>query len=206
MVVIVDYGMGNLGSIRNMLKKLGAPVTVSGDPVVIAQATQLILPGVGAFCTGMQRLSNLNLASALNDQVRNKRTPTLGVCLGMQLMTRHSEEGDVEGLGWINARTVRFRVNDPAVKVPHMGWNTVTAKGTCPLLRGFDEEPRFYFVHSYHLVCDDPALTAGTTCHGYEFASVIQQGNIFGVQFHPEKSHTFGLRLLKNFLEIDRSC
>jgi imidazole glycerol-phosphate synthase subunit HisH len=98
MVVIVDYGMGNLGSIRNMLKKLGAPVAVSGDPVVIAQATQLILPGVGAFCTGMQRLSNLNLANALNDQVRNKRTPTLGVCLGMQLMTRHSEEG--MWMGW----------------------------------------------------------------------------------------------------------
>jgi imidazole glycerol-phosphate synthase subunit HisH len=112
----------------------------------------------------------------------------------------------VDGLGWINAKTVRFHVNDPMVKVPHMGWNTVTAIGACPLLRGFDEEQRFYFVHSYHLVCDDPALTVGMTSHGYEFASVIQQGNIFGVQFHPEKSNTFGLRLLKNFLEIDPSC
>jgi imidazole glycerol-phosphate synthase subunit HisH len=205
-IVIVDYGMGNLGSIRNMLRKLGAEASVSGDPKAIEQASHLILPGVGAFTAGMQNLQSLGLIGVLQEKALSSRTPILGVCLGMQLMTADSEEGSIPGLGWVRARTVRFRLEDSALKVPHMGWNTVRARPGCPLFKAFDAEPRFYFVHSYHLSCEDAGLEAGTTHHGHDFASAIQQGNIFGVQFHPEKSHKFGLRLLRNFLEVGSPC
>ncbi len=201
MIVIIDYGMGNIGSILNMLKKIGASGTISSNPDVIRKADKLILPGVGSFDQGMANLERLGLVPVLNKKVA-AGTPVLGICLGMQLMTKSSEEGKAAGLGWIEARTVRFR-HDPSskLKVPHMGWNLVTQKKESALLRDMYPEPRFYFVHSYHAVCSDPQDVLTATPYGYEFTSAFQRGNIFGVQFHPEKSHKFGMKLLRNFAE-----
>lgn len=204
MIVIVDYKMGNIGSILNMLKKIGAPAMASSLPEDILQADKLILPGVGAFDNGMTNLKESGLLSVLNEKVLAKKTPILGICLGMQLLTRQSAEGRLEGLGWIEADTVRFRFDreESALKIPHMGWNTVMFKPGNVLSSGLENEARFYFVHSFHVVCDREENVAGKTFYGYEFSSAIQNGNIMGVQFHPEKSHKYGLRLLKNFVEM----
>jgi imidazole glycerol-phosphate synthase subunit HisH len=204
MIVIIDYGMGNLGSILNMLKKVGAPAAkVSADSKDIEQADKLILPGVGAFDTGMQRLRETGLIGLLNEKVLKAQTPTLGVCLGMQLLTKISEEGELPGLGWIDAETIRFRF-DPkttGLKIPHMGWNTVKIQHEGTLFKDMYSEPRFYFVHSFHVVSHNPQDVLATTEYGYDFASVIQQGHIMATQFHPEKSHKFGMKLYKNFVE-----
>jgi imidazole glycerol-phosphate synthase subunit HisH len=204
MIAIVDYGMGNLGSILNMLKKLGVPATISRDPAEIARAEKLILPGVGAFDRGMGGLRDLGLRDALDRRVRVDRRPVLGLCLGMQLMTRGSEEGSLPGLGWVPADTRRFSFDEAHrhLKVPHMGWNELHIAQADPLLAGFDEAPRFYFAHSYYVACDAPADVLATTQFGIEFASVIASGNVFGTQFHPEKSHKFGMRLLGNFARM----
>lgn len=201
MLVIVDYGLGNLGSIANMLQKLGARAVVASDPRIVAQASKLILPGVGAFDNGMANLQKLGLIEALRQKVQEDKVPILGICLGAQLMTESSEEGSLSGLGWIEAATIRFFSLQPVegLKVPHMGWNEVTPQKECPLFNEMDRPARFYFVHSYHFVCRDAADVLATTFYGYEFASAFSRGNVFGVQFHPEKSHKFGMRLLKNF-------
>jgi len=222
MVVIVDYKLGNLGSIRNMFKRIGADSVVTSDPEVIALAERLILPGVGAFGEGMDNIARLGLREVLDDKARQEQVPVLGICLGMQLMTRGSEEADVPGLGWVDAETVRFRFAPeapeapaapqepevPAVRenrtprVPHIGWNTVDIARADTLFRGLDqdEDTAFYFVHSYHVICHDEADVLARTTHGYAFASALQHGNVMGTQFHPEKSHRFGMRLLKNFV------
>ena len=205
MIVIVDYGVGNLASIANMLRKAGADSMISSDPGVIAEAEKLILPGVGAFDAGMRNLGERKLIEPLNAAVLGRRVPVIGLCLGMQLMTRKSTEGSQTGLGWIDAETIRFRFDDPAMKVPHMGWNTMRFTRPAALAEGLDEEARFYFVHSFHLVCHDRADVLGLTTYGYEFASAIERDNIMGVQFHTEKSHRFGLQLLKNFAELRTS-
>jgi glutamine amidotransferase len=200
---IIDYGVGNLGSIVNMLKKIGVPAAVSGDPEVLAQADRLILPGVGAFDNGMKNLADRGLLPILRAKVIEQKTPILGLCLGMQLLARGSEEGELPGLGWIPADVVRFRVpvDQPVLRVPHMGWNYLQVCQREPLFARMEDEPRFYFVHSYHLVCDDQTSVLATTCYGYQFASAVRAGNIMGVQFHPEKSHRFGMQLLANFAE-----
>lgn len=204
MIIIVDYGMGNLSSIANMLKKAGTTAKISAEPQVIGGAEKLILPGVGAFESGMQNLAERGLIEPLNRAVCERRVPVLGLCLGMQLMTRGSEEGMAPGLSWIDALTVRFRVpaDEPHLKVPHMGWNTVDWTRPSHLASEMAAEARFYFVHSYHLVCADEADIAGRTMYGYQFASAIERGNILGVQFHPEKSHRFGMQLLKQFADM----
>jgi glutamine amidotransferase len=203
MIVIIDYGMGNLGSILNMLKKIGAPASVSADAREIANADKLILPGVGAFDTGMKRLNELNLIDLLNDKVRVRKTPTLGVCLGMQLLMQKSEEGLLPGLGWIDGETVRFRFDpqETHLKIPHMGWNTISIKRQGVPFRDMPPDARFYFVHSYHVTCEHEEDVLTTTEYGYEFVSGLQRENIMGAQFHPEKSHKFGMKLLKNFVE-----
>jgi glutamine amidotransferase len=186
-----------------MLKKIGAPATVSCDPHEIERADKLILPGVGAFDTGMRRLAELNLIDLLNKQVLIRKTPTFGVCLGMQLLMKRSEEGALLGLGWIDGETVRFRF-DPKqtrLKIPHMGWNTIKVRREGALFHNMPPDARFYFVHSYHVTCDHADDVLTTTEYGYEFVSGLQRGNIMGAQFHPEKSHKFGMRLLKNFAE-----
>jgi glutamine amidotransferase len=202
-IVIVDYGMGNVGSIANMLKWIGHPGEVTSDPGRIAQADKLILPGVGAFDSGMRRLAELGLVASLSEMVTVRKTPILGICLGLQLMARGSEEGEALGFGWLDAQAVRFRAaSDQAkLKIPHMGWNTVEINHGDTLFRDFKPEPRFYFVHSYHLVCDRPDDVLATTEYGYSFASAVQRENIMGTQFHPEKSHQFGMKLLRNFAE-----
>jgi len=204
LIVIIDYKMGNLGSILNMLKKIGVQSIVSSLPEDILQADKLILPGVGAFDNGMANLKESSLLSVLNEKVLAKKTPILGICLGMQLLTRRSAEGRLEGLGWVEADTVRFRFGkeESTLKIPHMGWNTVMFKTGSVLSSELEDEARFYFVHSFHVVCDREENVAGKTFYGYEFSSAIQNGNIIGVQFHPEKSHKYGLRLLKNFVEM----
>jgi len=203
MIVIVDYGLGNLNSIANMLKKVGAQAEIASDPESIRCADKLILPGVGAFDAGMKNLNESGLLNLLKGLVLDEGKPILGLCLGMQLMARCSEEGQLPGLGWLNADVRRFKfAPDSGLKIPHMSWNTLEIQREHPLFAEMSEEPRFYFVHSYHLAFDHPEDVLARTEYGYRFDSAAGRGNIMGVQFHPEKSHKFGMRLLKNFAEM----
>lgn len=204
MIAIIDYGIGNLGSIGNMLKKLGVPAVISADAAVIAKADKLILPGVGAFDYGMQKLHDSGLLPLLNERTQQQQTPFLGICLGMQLMTRGSEEGKLPGLGWFEADTRRFdatRLN-PGEKIPHMGWAQVAVQQKHPLAENLGEMPRYYFVHAYHVACDRAEDVLMTTRYGYDYVSAFARGHIMGVQFHPEKSHRFGMQLLQNFSKL----
>ena len=204
MIVIVDYGIGNISSIANMLKKVGAKAIIASDFDTIRKAQKLILPGVGAFDAGMKNLQERNLVPILNEMVFERKIPILGLCLGMQLMAKGSEEGQFEGLGWIDAKVVRFKFEGESsdLKIPHMGWNTLDLCREHPLVNQLGEDPRFYFVHSYHLMMNDPNDVLAKTQYGYDFASVIQRDNILGSQFHPEKSHKYGMALLHNFAEM----
>lgn len=203
MVTIVDYGVGNLASIANMARKAGTDCVISGDPAVIAKAGKLILPGVGAFDRGMANLEERGLIPALNERAIERRVPTIGLCLGMQLLGRGSEEGSRPGLGWLAADSVRFKfAADATLKVPHMGWNYIEPAASAALLEHLPAEPRFYFANSYHLACDDPTDVMCWTTYGERFPSGIHRGNLWGTQFHPEKSHSFGLALLRNFLAL----
>jgi glutamine amidotransferase len=199
-VVIVDYDMGNIRSIQNKINRAGFNVSVSCDLKVIDLADKLILPGVGHFANGMKKLREKNLLDILNRKVLYDKTPILGICLGMQLLTRHSEEGDADGLGWIDAETIRFRLNDIRTKVPHIGWNSIDKKKNSPLLENIPELAQFYFVHSFYVKCNNPENILATSVYGYEFVSAVQKENICGTQFHPEKSHDQGEMLLRNFL------
>ncbi len=203
MVIIVDYGMGNLGSIRHKLAKLKIEAAISADPASVLTASHLILPGVGHFATAMDNLRRAGLADALNEAVLQRGTPIMGICLGMQLFTQHSEEGDAAGLGWIDGQTRRFRFDDDArqLPVPHVGWNLIKQNRECPMLAGVAEGQRFYFTHSYCVSVDDPAQAVATTNYGGEFVSIVQKGHIFGTQFHPEKSHRRGIELIRRFVE-----
>jgi glutamine amidotransferase len=203
-IVIVNYEMGNLGSIRNMFKRLGVTAVVSNDPAVIAKAERLILPGVGAFDQGMENLHRLGLPAVLDERVNGSGVPILGICLGMQLMTRSSEEGDAEGLGWIDARTTHFRRGaapvESSARLPHIGWNFVDQKNPHELLSDLTEEPRFYFVHTYRVECADPGdVMISSNYAGCEFTAGFARGNIAGMQCHPEKSHKFGMQVFSNF-------
>ncbi len=201
-IAIIDYGVGNPASVHNLLRKIGVETFVSSQPREIALAQKLILPGVGSFDYGMSQLKKLGLETMLNDTVMNKKTPILGICLGMQLMTEGSEEGNTPGLGWLAAETIKLRFPDnEALRVPHMGWNLVRAKKENNLLDNSNPEVRFYFVHSYHVVCRNKSDVLLSTTYGVEFTSAFQSNNIIGVQFHPEKSHRFGYAFLKNFAE-----
>ena len=203
MITIVDYGVGNLGSIINMLKKVGFKAIASSDPEVLQQAEKIILPGIGAFDAGMNKLNERGLVPLLNDLALQKKEPFLGLCLGLQLMTLGSEEGQTQGLGWLDAETVRFRFDGEQshLKVPHMGWNTIDLCRPHPLFTDLEPGSRFYFVHSYYVQSHDPAAVLAETEYGVRFASILGKGNIMGAQFHPEKSHKFGMRLLRNFAE-----
>jgi glutamine amidotransferase len=202
-ITIVDYRTGNLNSIRNMLHKIGVPAEVTASPEAIGRARKLIIPGIGAFDAGMARLMESGLIPLLNQKVLVDKIPMLGICLGMQLMTRGSEEGVLPGLGWIEAATRRFnRAEDPSLKVPHMGWNVATPAKDSPLLDQHPPEARFYFTHSYYVRCEHAEDRLLTVRHGATvFDAAFEHGNIMGVQFHPEKSHRFGMWFLKNFAE-----
>lgn len=201
MIVILDYGLGNLGSIRNMLRKLGQEVRIAQNPDLIPQATHLILPGVGSFDSGMRNLQTSGFIPVLADCVLRRQTPLLGICLGMQLLTESSEEGSEPGLGWIGSRTRRF--SSGSLKVPHMGWNRVYPQPDAFWGAAECEEWRFYFVHSFHLEDTDRAI--GYTEYGVRFPSVIRSGNILACQFHPEKSHRYGMRFFQAFLSMSGS-
>lgn len=203
MITIIDYKTGNLGSIQNMLKKIRVESIIASGPHDIEAATRIILPGVGAFDQGMQNLESLGIMDILNRKVNDEKIPVLGICLGMQLMTHGSEEGKMKGLGWIDADTIKFRFNDPVhFKSPHMGWNFIKRQKDSRLFRDMDPESRFYFVHSYYVRSNDPSDILTLTDYETEFTSSFERGNILGVQFHPEKSHRFGMSLLKNFAEL----
>ncbi|MHB8893774.1 MAG: imidazole glycerol phosphate synthase subunit HisH [Candidatus Geothermincolia bacterium] len=201
MIVVIDYGMGNLGSITNMFRKIGAEVTVSTRTDEIERAEKIVLPGVGSFDHGMESLERLGLVPILHEKVLMRGTPVLGICLGMQLMTRSSEEGARSGMGWVAARTKKFRFTaEREERVPHMGWNDVRYTKESKLLQGISGEARYYFVHSYHVVCEDPSDVLATCDYGYPFTAAFEHGHIVGVQFHPEKSHKYGLQLLTSFV------
>ena len=185
-----------------MLAYLGIEANISADPAEIAIAERLILPGVGHFQHGMEQLDQLGLIDVLQKEVLENRKPILGICLGMQLLTKHSEEGNLAGLGFIDAQTKKFVLQDATLKVPHMGWNTVEFKKDTLINTGVSMNPRYYFVHSYFVNCANQEDVLCTTSYGGDFVSGFQYDNIFGLQFHPEKSHKFGMELLTNFCKI----
>jgi glutamine amidotransferase len=202
MIVIVDYKTANIGSIVNMFKRLGIIARTAETPAMLDGATKIILPGVGHFDACARALRGLGFEAALQDFVMVRGTPLLGICVGAQLLLEGSDEGDQRGLGWLAGRSLRFDSDRyPGLRVPHMGWNSVMPAGRHPLLVGFECGARFYFAHSFHLTPANEEEILARTTHGGVFASAIGKGIIQGVQFHPEKSHQFGLRLLKNFAE-----
>ncbi len=201
MIQIIDYGLGNLGSIKNMLKKIGHDSEVITNPVDLNNATKIILPGVGAFDTGMRNLADGGWLEILNKKVTIDKVPTLGICLGMQLMCKQSEEGVLPGLSWIDAEVKKFNFDNSALKIPHMGWNEVMPAKHSELINDDFIERRFYFVHSYYVAMANQSQVLFNTNYGFLFTSGFETQNIIGVQFHPEKSHKFGLSLIKNFAE-----
>ena len=204
MIVILDYGMGNVRSVHNMLKKVGYPSIITSDKQTVLQADKYILPGIGAFDFGIRNLRNAPCFDILKNAVLNDRKPILGICLGMQLLTNGSDEGSDGGLGWIDAYTKKFNFDDMNDKlpIPHMGWNHIKFTDDTTLFKGFNHNNRFYFVHSFYVSCSNKEDVLATSYYGEEFASSIYKENIFGVQFHPEKSHKYGMQLLKNFGDL----
>lgn len=204
MIAIVDYGLGNVQAFVNIYQRLNIPAVLASTSDSLAQADRIILPGVGAFDWAMQRLESSGLQQALNEQVLHKKVPVLGVCVGMQMMAQSSEEGRKPGLGWIDAevRRFKFRPNSQQLILPHMGWNDVHLKRTSGLLNGLDAVSRFYFLHSYYFASNRDIDVIATADYGATFTCGIQASNCYGVQFHPEKSHSWGIQLLKNFSEV----
>ena len=210
MIVVVDYGMGNLRSVSKALESLGASVRVSGDPAEVSRADKLILPGVGAFQAAMRELSARGLVESVRRAIA-QGTPYLGICLGLQLLFEESEEGKgVAGLGVLRGRVRRFDPSGHGLKVPHMGWNQIARRqeavssrpNGCPVLEGIPDGSFVYFVHSYYAEPTDPSVTALETDYGGRFASMVWRDNLYATQFHPEKSQAVGLRLLKNFIDL----
>lgn len=203
MIVIVDYGVGNIASLLKAFGKIGVAAAASGDIDAIMRADKLVLPGVGNFGAAMDELRRRGLAAPLTRKVLDEGAPVLGVCLGMQLLTRRSEEGEGPGLGWINAETRRLRPSAvfPDLKVPNMGWRTLDVVRPGGLLADIGKPWRFYFAHSYHVAPEDPSIALAFAQHGEPFVAAVGCGNIMGVQFHPEKSHQYGFRLLRAFAE-----
>ena len=201
MIAVINYGMGNVGSIVNMLKKVGAEAIITNKKEEIQNADKIILPGVGTFDSGMTNLHDFGLVDVIKKEVLENRKPFLGICLGMQLLGRCSEEGKMEGLNLIPFESKKFSFsNDLNLKVPHMGWNIVKFNINDLLFHGIEGTQRYYFVHSYHAVCDYAENSLISCDYGYEFTAAVKKDNIYGVQFHPEKSHKFGMKLMENFV------
>ncbi len=202
-IVIINYDMGNINSVKKQLERLEANVMVSAEAADILNADKLILPGVGHFKKAMENLQELKLIDVLNEAVLVQKKPTLGICLGMQLMARFSEEGGVNGLGWFDAEVVKMKVEDSLrFKIPHVGWNSIRQLKNSELNLNLIEESSFYFVHSYKFVANDVKDILHSTNYSTDFTSAISKENIFGVQYHPEKSQDIGLQLFRNFISI----
>lgn len=203
-ISIVDYGQGNLGSIRNMLHFLGFDSNITSDARVIASAEKLILPGVGAFDTAMRELERRDMLDVLHRRVIENRVPILGICLGAQLMTRGSEEGDRAGLGWFDAETIRFRFEGENERrpIPNIGWRSVEFEEIGNLMTGWTEPAKFYFVHSYYIRSNNVNEISFTSRYGHDFVAGMHRDNIYSAQFHPEKSHKFGMHLMRNFANV----
>lgn len=202
MIVLIDYGMGNLRSVQKSFDRLNSPIEISSDEKKILNADKIVLPGIGNFERGIVNLKSNGLFEILNEAVLLKKIPILGICLGMQLMTDFSEEGNVEGFGWVKAITKRFTFNTSELKIPHMGWNNLNVKNDAVLLTDIDENDFFYFVHSYYVICECEHDILTETSYGDRFVSSFNKNNIYGCQFHPEKSHDAGLLLLRNFVKV----
>ena len=205
MIVIIDYGMGNLGSVLNMFRRVSTKeVIISSDPEKIKKADKLILPGVGSFKKAILNLNDREFKPLLKDKVLVNKTPILGICLGMQLFFESSEEGDIKGLGWLKGKVVRFQnfERNNKLKIPHMGWNFVKIKKKSKLTYNLNEQNKFYFVHSYHVAYNDKTDILMNSNYGYKFVSAVENENIFGFQFHPEKSHNYGKVIFKNFSDL----
>jgi imidazole glycerol-phosphate synthase subunit HisH len=202
MIRIVDYGLGNILAFLNVYRRLGIEADTARTGEELADASKIVLPGVGAFDHAMQLLGNSGMRATLDELVQDKQVPVLGVCVGMQILARSSDEGSESGLGWIAGRVRSLKsLGQPELLLPHMGWNDVRAVASNGLLQGMDE-PRFYFLHSYYFECERAEDVAGVAAYGTDFSCMVHARNIYGVQFHPEKSHRFGTQLLKNFAEL----
>jgi len=203
MIAIIDYGLGNINAIYTVYKNLNIPVTVASNPSDLENSEKFILPGVGAFDYAMDKLDKSGMRDTLNDLIQNKKKDILGICVGMQMLTKYSEEGDRPGLGWLDAEVKKINQNmDYELSIPHMGWNNIIPKKENPLLAGLYNSSYFYFLHSYYFEAHDDTNIVSTTKYGNDFVSTINKENIYGVQFHPEKSHQSGIQLLKNFSEL----
>lgn len=204
MVYIINYGIGNLGSVKNMFKKIGVEAQYATTPEDIYKAEKLVLPGVGAFDSCVKALKSSGMLNSLTEQVRTKKVPLLGICVGYQMLTEKSEEGIESGLGWLEAETVKFRDDSLKMKIPHMGWNYITPAAEHPLVRCYaQEKARAYFVHSYYVKAKKNQDVILETEYINKFAAGMAHENIMGVQFHPEKSHRFGQELFKSFMELN---
>ena len=202
-LAIVDYGMGNLNSVKKKLDRLKTTASITSNPKDIIKADKIILVGVGHFAKAMKNIKELNLLDTLNEVAIIKKKPVLGICLGMQLMANDSEEGNSEGLGWLDANVRKMQVDDTLrFKIPHTGWNKITQSKKSHLMKGIPESSEFYFVHSYYLRPNETSNILNETEYCFKFTSAIEKNNIFGVQYHPEKSHDIGEVLLKNFISL----
>ena len=203
MIAIINYGMGNLGSVKRKMDRIGVESIITSDIEEISASEKIILPGVGHFAQAVSELKKRGLWQFLSDQVLVEKKLILGICLGMQLMAKSSEEGNEEGFGWFDARVIRLNVSDKIrFKIPHMGWNTINYLKDSSLFEQISLNSEFYFVHSYHVQCYNPVDILAETIYEYPFTSAVQKGNISGVQFHPEKSHDVGEQLLRNFVNL----
>jgi glutamine amidotransferase len=204
MIAIINYGLGNVQAFANLYKRMNIPAKVATSAAELNGASRLILPGVGAFDHAIELLDASGMRQRVDDLVTRDRLPVLGVCVGMQMLASSSEEGRLAGLGWIEGRVRRFeaeRLPRPA-RLPHMGWNDVAPKAGAPLFSGLEQDARFYFLHSYYFDCASNDNVLATSEYGMAFNCAVGAGNVYGVQFHPEKSHGYGIRLLKNFAEL----
>ena len=203
MIAIINYGLGNINAIYTVYKNLNIPVKISSNPSDLVNSDKLILPGVGAFDYAMDKLDKSGMRDTLDDLVQSEKRDILGICVGMQMLTKYSEEGVLPGLGWLDAEVKKINQTiDYELSIPHMGWNNITTKKENPLLAGFSNSSYFYFLHSYYFEAHDDTNILSTTKYGNDFVSTINNKNIYGVQFHPEKSHQSGIQLLKNFSEL----
>lgn len=204
MITIVDYGLGNIKAFVNVYERLNIPIKIAKTKYDLNDASKIIIPGVGAFDYAMEQLNKSGMRDELENKVIRDKVPVIGICVGMQILAKSSEEGKLPGLGWVDGEVLKFDINNIPYKtrLPHMGWNNINPIAENTLLNGFKNESRFYFLHSYYFVCNNQQDIISTTQYGIDFSSAINHNNIFGIQFHPEKSHSNGVSLLNNFAKL----